>query len=72
MIHKKLEIATTAFGEWMSLTEIAQYLMVDTKINYLNTQRIGSILTSLGYAKDRKRRGHSIVMMYYVNKLNSL
>ena len=72
LIHKKLEIATTAFGEWMSLTEIAQYLMVDTKINYLNTQRIGSILTSLGYAKDRKRRGHSIVMMYYVNKLNSL
>jgi predicted P-loop ATPase len=72
MIHKKLEIATTAFGEWMSLTEIAQYLMIDTKINYLNTQRIGSILTSLGYAKDRKRRGHSIVMMYYVNKLNSL
>jgi predicted P-loop ATPase len=72
LIHKKLEIATTAFGEWMSLTEIAQYLMVDTKINYLNTQRIGSILTALGYAKDRKRRGHSIVMMYYVNKLNSL
>jgi predicted P-loop ATPase len=72
MIHKKLEIATTAFGEWMSLTEIAQYLMMETKINYLNTQRIGSILTSLGYAKDRKRRGHSIVMMYYVNKLNSL
>jgi predicted P-loop ATPase len=72
MIHKKLEIATTAFGEWMSLTEIAQYLMIDTKINYLNTQRIGSILTSLGYAKDRKRRGHSIVMMYYVNKLNSI
>jgi predicted P-loop ATPase len=72
MIHKKLEIATSAFGEWMSLTEIAQYLMVDTKINYLNTQRIGSILTSLGYSKDRKRRGHSIVMMYYVNKLNSL
>ena len=72
MIHKKLEIGTTAFGEWMSLTEIAQYLMVDTKINYLNTQRIGSILTSLGYTKDRKRRGHSIVMMYYVNKLNSL
>ena len=71
LIHKKLKPATL-YGEWMSLTEIQQFLMMDTKFNYLNTQRIGSILTSLGYKKDSKRQGHSIVMMYYVNKLNSL
>ena len=67
LIHKKLKPATL-YGEWMSLTEIQQFLMMDTKFNYLNTQRIGSILTSLGYKKDRKRQGHSIVMMYYVDR----
>ena len=67
LIHKKLKPATL-YGEWMSLTDIQQFLMMDTKFNYLNTQRIGSILTSLGYKKDRKRQGHSIVMMYYVDR----
>lgn len=67
LIHKKLKPATM-YGEWMSLTDIQQYLMVETKFNYLNTQRIGSILTSLGYKKERKRQGHSIVMMYYVDR----
>ena len=67
LIHKKLKPATM-YGEWMSLTDIQQYLMIDTKFNYLNTQRIGSILTSLGYKKERKRQGHSIVMMYYVDR----
>jgi predicted P-loop ATPase len=67
LIHKKLKPATL-YGEWMSLTEIQQFLMMDTKFNYLNTQRIGSILTSLGYKKDRKRQGHSIVMMYYIDR----
>jgi len=69
LIHKKLDIGDRAFGEWMSLTDIQQYLMVETKFNYLNTQRIGSILTALGYAKERKLRGNSKVMMYFVSKL---
>jgi predicted P-loop ATPase len=69
LIHKKLEIGDRAFGEWMSLTDIQQYLMIETKFNYLNTQRIGSILTALGYAKERKTRGNSKVAMYFVSKL---
>lgn len=69
LIHKKLEIGDRAFGEWMSLTDIQQYLMIETKFNYLNTQRIGSILTALGYIKERKLRGNSKITMYFVSKL---
>jgi hypothetical protein len=69
LIHKKLMPgSTTSYGEWLSLTEIQQCLLVDTKLNFLNLQRIGSILTALGYEKDRKRRGSSIVTMYYVSR----
>ena len=69
LIHKKLEIGDRAFGEWMSLTDIQQYLIIETKFNYLNTQRIGSILTALGYQQERKMRGNSKVRMYFVSKL---
>jgi predicted P-loop ATPase len=69
LIHKKLEIGDRAFGEWMSLTDVQQYLMMETKFNYLNTQRIGSILTALGYIKERKLRGNSKITMYFVSKL---
>jgi predicted P-loop ATPase len=69
LIHKKLAPGTsTSFGEWMSLTDIQQYLMVETKFNYLNTQRIGSILTSLGFYKERRILNRSKVMMYYVSR----
>jgi predicted P-loop ATPase len=69
LIHKKLSPGTsTSFGEWMSLTDIQQYLMVETKFNYLNTQRIGSILTSLGFYKERRILNQSKVMMYYVSR----
>jgi predicted P-loop ATPase len=69
LIHQKLSPANSeSYGEWMSLTEIQQYLMIETKFNYLNIQRIGSILTSLGYRQERKRRGESIVRMYFINK----
>jgi len=69
LIHKKLQPGnSSSYGEWMSLTEIQQYLMIETKFNYLNIQRIGSILSSLGFDKDRKRRGNSLVTMYFVTK----
>jgi predicted P-loop ATPase len=69
LIHKKLQPGnSSSYGEWMSLTDIQQYLMIETKFNYLNIQRIGSILSSLGFEKDRKRRGNSLVTMYFVTK----
>jgi hypothetical protein len=69
LIHKKLMPGSaTSYGEWMSLTDIQQCLLVETKLNFLNLQRIGSILTALGYQKDRKRKGSSIVTMYYVSR----
>jgi predicted P-loop ATPase len=69
LIHKKLSPGSaTNYGEWMSLTDIQQFLMLETKFNYLNTQRIGSLLSALGYQKDRKTKGNSKVTMYYVGK----
>ena len=69
LISKKLSPGSASgYGEWMTLTEIQQYLMVDTKFNYLNTQRIGSILTSLGFEKQRRTINKSKVMMYYVTR----
>jgi predicted P-loop ATPase len=69
LIHKKLMPGSaTSYGEWMSLTEIQQCLLVETKLNFLNLQRIGSILTALGYQKDRKTKGNSKVTMYYVSR----
>jgi hypothetical protein len=69
LIHKKLQPGgSTHYGEWMSLTEIQQYLMVDTKFNYLNTNRIGQILTSHGFEKQRRSLNLSKVMMYFVSR----
>ena len=69
LIHKKLMPGSaTSYGEWMSLTDIQQCLLVETKLNFLNLQRIGSILTVLGYEKDRKTKGKSKVTMYYVSR----
>ena len=69
LINKKLSPGTsTSLGEWMSITDIQQFLMLDTKFNYLNPQRIGSILTSLGFQKERRGKRGQLVMMYYVSK----
>ena len=69
LIHKKLTPGSaTSYGEWMSLTDIQQYLMSDTKFNYLNTNRIGQILTSLGFEKQRRVLNLSKVMMYFVSR----
>jgi predicted P-loop ATPase len=69
LIHKKLQPGgSTHYGEWMSLTEIQQYLMADTKFNYLNTNRIGQILTSHGFEKQRRSLNLSKVMMYFVSR----
>jgi len=69
LINKKLSPGTsTSLGEWMSITDIQQFLMMDTKFNYLNPQRIGSILTSLGFQKERRGKRGQLVMMYYVTK----
>ena len=69
LIHKKLQPGgATTYGEWMTLTDIQQYLMVETKFNYLNTNRIGQILTSLGFEKQRRLLNMSKVMKYFVSR----
>jgi predicted P-loop ATPase len=69
LIHKKLSPGSaTSYGEWMSLTDIQQFLIMETKFNYLNTNRIGQILTSLGFIKERRGSRDQRVMMYYVTR----
>lgn len=72
LINQKLQTgSSTSFGEWMSLTEIQQYLMLETKFNYLNTNRIGQILTKLGFIKERRGKRNQLIMMYFVSKNNT-
>lgn len=67
LINKKLSPSSeTSIGEWMSLTDLQQYLMLETKFNYLNIQRIGSILTQLGFRKERRGPRGQKVMMYNI------
>jgi hypothetical protein len=69
LIQKKLfPGSTSSYGEWMSLTDIQQFLMMDTKFNYLNTNRIGQILTQLGFVKERRGTRGQLVMMYLVSR----
>jgi hypothetical protein len=69
LINKKISPGSeTSVGEWMSLTDIQQYLMLETKFTYLNTQRIGSILTTLGFRKERRGKRGQLVMMYNIYK----
>jgi predicted P-loop ATPase len=72
LINQKLQTgSSTSYGEWMSLTEIQQYLMLETKFNYLNTNRIGQILTKLGFIKERRGKRNQLIMMYFVSKNNT-
>lgn len=67
LINKKISPSSeTSIGEWMSLTDLQQYLMLETKFTYLNIQRIGSILTSLGFRKERRGPRGQLVMMYNI------
>ena len=67
LINKKLSPSSeTSIGEWMSLTDLQQYLMLETKFTYLNIQRIGSILTQLGFRKERRGPRGQKVMMYNI------
>jgi hypothetical protein len=67
LINKKLSPnSETSIGEWMSLTDLQQYLMLETKFTYLNIQRIGSILTQLGFRKERRGARGQKVMMYNI------
>jgi hypothetical protein len=72
LINKKLQPgSSTSYGEWMSLTDIQQFLMMDTKFNYLNTNRIGQILTKLGFVKERRGKRNQLIMMYFVSRNNT-
>lgn len=57
------------FGEWLTITEIINYLISDTKYNTLNNVRVGIILSKMKFAKRQKRVGGIPANVYYIGKL---
>jgi len=70
LIAHKLAHGTAQTGEWLSITQIIQYLIADTKINTLNNTRIGMILTELKYESKRKKINGTTVTAYFANRTN--
>lgn len=56
-------------GEWMSITQIIQYIISDTKYNNMSNTRIGMILTRVGYKKVRKKVNGIPTTLYLVEKI---
>lgn len=70
LIASKLMHGTQGSGEWMTITQIIQYLIADTKINSLSNTRIGMLLTALKYDSRRKKMNGSTVTCYHVIRTN--
>lgn len=56
-------------GEWLSLTQIIQFLILDTKYNTMNNTRVGMILNKYGYLKKRMRVNKVPVTVYLCTKI---
>jgi predicted P-loop ATPase len=70
LIAEKLAPGSSQAGEWLSITQIIQYLIGDTKIASMNNTRVGMILTHLGYESKRKKINGSVVTAYFVTRTN--
>jgi predicted P-loop ATPase len=68
LISLKLNKGTQSFGEWLTITEIIQFLISDTKFNTLNNTRIGIILSKQGFEKKRMKKGSGVVTVFFANK----
>jgi hypothetical protein len=66
LLSIKLTHGTSNGGEWLTITQIIQYLISDTKIASLSNTRIGMLLTDMKYAKMRKKINGSVVTMYFI------
>lgn len=60
------------YGEWMSATEIINYLIMDTKYSGFSNVRMGLVLNKFGYHKKRMKRNGTVVTAYHVEKISSL
>lgn len=60
----------TMTGEWLTITEIINIMVADTKFNAMNNTRVGMLLTKNGYEKKRMRKNGIPSTVYYVEKIN--
>lgn len=70
LLASKLGHGTSQSGEWLSITQIIQYLIADTKISTLSNTRIGMLLTEQKFVKMRKRINNSVVTAYYITRIS--
>jgi hypothetical protein len=61
LVIQKLQPGQT---EWLTITQIIQYLICDTRINSLSNTRVGMVLTHMGYEKRRNKVCGSVVTQY--------
>lgn len=67
LIAAKLKQDT--YGEWLNITQIIQYLILDTKYTNLSNTKIGMILNKLGFEKKRAKVNGSVVKVFKVSKV---
>lgn len=74
LIRDKLSHGSSMGGEWLTITQIIQYLIADTKINSMSNTRVGMLLINMGYEKKRSwnKETNNTVTMYYANRVSSL
>lgn len=53
-------------GEWLTITEIINIMVADTKFNMMNNTRVGMLLSKNGYEKKRMRKNGIPATVYYV------
>lgn len=54
LVSTKLTHGSVQSGEWLTITEIIQYLISDTKITSMSNTKIGMILTNLNFVREKK------------------
>lgn len=71
LICVKLEHGGAPGSEWLSITQIIQYLINETKINSLSNTRIGMVLTNMKFEKKRKwtKETNNTTIVFHVNKI---
>lgn len=53
-------------SDWLPLTRIIQYLIMDTRIQHMSNSRIGMILTSMGFEKKKIKIAGTSMTAYHV------
>jgi predicted P-loop ATPase len=69
LLGSKVIPGTSNGGEWLTITQIIQYLINDTKFASLSNTRIGMILTHNNYTKMRKKINGTVMTVYHVQRV---